>query len=578
MKSNMHQSTGGSSSVDRFTRHLPTVLTTLAVLAVAARLWLAFRRLYDPDELQHLHAGFCLWRGVLPYRDFFEQHQPVLWYVSLALFAIWGESLDVVFAGRFLIWIAGAVTAGMTWKLGNRLFGRYAGPVALLLLLAHPPYQEKNVEWRPDNMALPLVLAAIWCLDRTTGSHQKTWACLAGACSAAAFFCTQKVVYVESGIFAAVMWCRFPVPQASHMQNSPDEGATASARGLIIPLISGAILVGAVVLGALYLQGILTSYLDMTLLAPMRWQTRESVLRYVITQIAPGSILYGLGLAGWMLIIPDLLSRRIRSVGAAAVAGGTITHLAGVLHVPAAFHQYFLPVIPLVALMAAHAWTTVADLADSSSSPVPIARMAAVMVGLCVAITGLFVRSLDTLLWGGMIAIIAVMLVASALLILCTFRRAGALLVLAASMIGTLEYHRAQFGWSHEHQSGLIRQLMNATEPQDAFLDGFTGYGALRPHAFYVFWLNQHSWPMIPADQQVSGIIGALEHPRTRIVLFDQYLARFLPAKVQQFIEQHYRVDPEYSDFPRLLVYVRNDRPLPPLTQPSSDSAASPGQ
>jgi hypothetical protein len=83
---------------------------------------------------------------------------------------------------------------------------------------------------------------------------------------------------------------------------------------------------------------------------------------------------------------------------------------------------------------------------------------------------------------------------------------------------------------------------------------------------------------MIPADQQVSGIIGALEHPRTRIVLFDQYLARFLPAKVQQFIEQHYRVDPEYSDFPRLLVYVRNDLPLPPLTQPSSDSAASPGQ
>src|SRR5262245_17327289 len=113
-----------------FDRWAPPVLTLVAALVVLARLWLVFHRLVDPDELQHLHAGYCVWIGLVPYRDFFEQHQPVLWYLSLPFFAIWGASLKVLFAGRTLIWFVGAATVGITWHLGNRLFGRFAGPIA----------------------------------------------------------------------------------------------------------------------------------------------------------------------------------------------------------------------------------------------------------------------------------------------------------------------------------------------------------------------------------------------------------------------------------------------------------------
>jgi hypothetical protein len=78
---------------------------------------------------------------MVPYRDFFEQHGPVLWYLSLPLFAICGESLAVIFAGRFIVWLIIFTTFALTWRLGNRLYGRWGGAVASLLLARLPAFQ-----------------------------------------------------------------------------------------------------------------------------------------------------------------------------------------------------------------------------------------------------------------------------------------------------------------------------------------------------------------------------------------------------------------------------------------------------
>ena len=42
-------------------------------------------RAFDPDEFQHSHAAWCVFRGMLPYRDFFEHHTP-WYYYALAPF------------------------------------------------------------------------------------------------------------------------------------------------------------------------------------------------------------------------------------------------------------------------------------------------------------------------------------------------------------------------------------------------------------------------------------------------------------------------------------------------------------
>jgi hypothetical protein len=522
--------------------------------------------MYDPDELQHLHAGYCLWRGVLPYRDFFEQHQPVLWYLSLPLFGIWGSSLHVIFAGRFLIWLTGALTIALTYHLGNCLFGRYAGSIAALLLVVHPPYQEKNIEWRPDNVAVPLVLGAILCLDRTSRPNGRRWAILAGCLFSAAYFCTQKVAYGEVGMIAAAICTCAAMRKSPAPPDGTTQNGTPTASGIAISLAAGAILLAIGVAAFLYQQGVLEQYIDLTVLAPLRWQTHEPIRRYVVIQLAAGALFWSLSVAGWIAATSDLIRRRSSSLGVAAITGGALTHALGLLHVPAAFHQYYLPLSPLVALLAAHVLTIVVNSDGRNAALSRTVVLLATVSGISVLVIGLACRSLDTNLAPAWILLIIVLALISAALCLFGYRHAGVLLTLAASVLGSLEYHRIQFGWSHAHQTGQIEALMRATDSNDAFLDGFTGLGALRPHAFHFFWINHHSWPMIPAPEKLTGIADALRNPGTRVVLFDPNLDVLLPSTARQVIDDQYTLDPRYSDFPRVIVYVRRERPLADIT------------
>ena len=33
------------------------------------------------DHAEHLHSSWLVWQGKIPYRDFFEHHNPLMWYI-----------------------------------------------------------------------------------------------------------------------------------------------------------------------------------------------------------------------------------------------------------------------------------------------------------------------------------------------------------------------------------------------------------------------------------------------------------------------------------------------------------------
>lgn len=40
------------------------------------------------DNVEHLHSSWLVWQGYVPYRDFFQHHNPLLWYLSAPLVAM----------------------------------------------------------------------------------------------------------------------------------------------------------------------------------------------------------------------------------------------------------------------------------------------------------------------------------------------------------------------------------------------------------------------------------------------------------------------------------------------------------
>ena len=45
------------------------------------------------DEFEHLHASWLISKGFIPYRDFFEHHHPLLWYISAPIVSLFYENI-----------------------------------------------------------------------------------------------------------------------------------------------------------------------------------------------------------------------------------------------------------------------------------------------------------------------------------------------------------------------------------------------------------------------------------------------------------------------------------------------------
>ncbi|MBO5038576.1 MAG: glycosyltransferase family 39 protein [Alphaproteobacteria bacterium] len=47
------------------------------------------------DNVEHLHSSWLVWQGYVPYRDFFQHHNPLLWYLSAPLVAMLINTPDI---------------------------------------------------------------------------------------------------------------------------------------------------------------------------------------------------------------------------------------------------------------------------------------------------------------------------------------------------------------------------------------------------------------------------------------------------------------------------------------------------
>ena len=71
-------------------------------------------------------------------------------------------------------------------------------------------------------------------------------------------------------------------------------------------------------------------------------------------------------------------------------------------------------------------------------------------------------------------------------------------------------------------------------------LDGFTGHGALRRHAYYYWWINEFSLALMKPEERSTLLLEELEKNPPAAVLFDRNL-RQLPPSVVEWLEKNYQ-------------------------------------
>src|SRR5262245_4042025 len=148
------------------------LLAVASLVLLAARIPLLASRALDPDELEHAHAAWCVWRGMLPYKDFFEHHTPWYYYVLFPFFNWFNVDGSIDSAAHFLLlgrivsFILTAISILLVVVIGRRWEGRKVGLCAAFLLVGQPFFLQKTVEMRPDVLAMTFLLGALALLQR----------------------------------------------------------------------------------------------------------------------------------------------------------------------------------------------------------------------------------------------------------------------------------------------------------------------------------------------------------------------------------------------------------------------------
>ena len=73
------------------------------LVLLVLRWFYATNQPWDSDEPQHLHVVWAWANGMLPYKDVFDNHAPLFQAISAPVFALFGESADIVTKMRWAI-------------------------------------------------------------------------------------------------------------------------------------------------------------------------------------------------------------------------------------------------------------------------------------------------------------------------------------------------------------------------------------------------------------------------------------------------------------------------------------------
>ena len=108
------------------------------------------------DHAEHLHASMLIWQGKVPYLDFFEHHNPLLWYILSPIVGLSYPSPNILYISRLISALAYFGIFGVLYKIFHRFMGGSFQTVFLgvLIYFTLPESYFLLYELHPDSFML----------------------------------------------------------------------------------------------------------------------------------------------------------------------------------------------------------------------------------------------------------------------------------------------------------------------------------------------------------------------------------------------------------------------------------------
>jgi hypothetical protein len=538
------------------------VIGSALLLALGAYFWrlhVLRVRYFCPDEFEHLHAAWSFSKGLLPYRDFFEHHTPWLYFFLAPFFRFYDVDTKVAdaqaffFFARTWMWIFTGVILVLTFWVARLWRDARVGCVAALFLGNTRTFLDKTIEVRPDVLSAALWLACLIAVVRGIreeefGRKSRWRFAWSGIFLGAALMCTQKMLFALPGFGLAMLWYLFDA-RSLGTRRQRFWNIAYQVLGFCLPIL--------LTLGYFAVRGAIGEFIEYNFLINFRWKSRFAPTYFLKQLVKDNPVIVGLAVSGFFSALWGMFGReRFRRSEYLCVLS-VLGLFCGLFIIQQPHPHYYLMFLPLAAVLASCAFLEVMDWAAAAVQGQQALRLKFVLyivIGTC-ALVALVIPALkmfrphlvDLLYangWGpGTFQAELWLLALGSAAVCLLFRREN---LAVAALLGALSLYPFKvmllYDVDQTNRTTLneIRYVLQNTSPTDICMDGWTGLGVFRPHAWYYWHLPDDVRPMI-SESSINEFAANLRSGSIapKFIFYDQDLKDLSPGTTE-FFEKHY--------------------------------------
>ena len=149
------------------------------------------------DNLEHIRMSYLVSQGFVPYRDFFEHHHPLLWYIFSPFMKILPHNIiSVLWFSRFIALISRIIMLYFIYLIFKRFFGDdKLMPYFLLLLLSFYPIWYGFSYFKPDTFEQMFYFGGLYYFIKYIYINKRTDLVISAIFFSVSFLFLQTIIF-----------------------------------------------------------------------------------------------------------------------------------------------------------------------------------------------------------------------------------------------------------------------------------------------------------------------------------------------------------------------------------------------
>lgn len=206
MYGNMKKCNGKKTNFLYFHLKYTSFLWALFCIFLSVIFFLSLSKEFNYDEIELIHTSWKILQGERIYIDFFQHHHPLLYYLIIPVIAIFGENTTVLISARIIIFLLLVSIFAITYLLATKIFDKSVSVISLVFLSTALIFIERAVEIRPDVPQTLFNLAALLFLIIYLENKNQRYLIFCSLASGIAFLFLQKALFVSLLLFLILLF------------------------------------------------------------------------------------------------------------------------------------------------------------------------------------------------------------------------------------------------------------------------------------------------------------------------------------------------------------------------------------